>query len=174
MPEILEPFPEIRELGADRLRQICDEWCRGPVASEFGIVGINVSPDCTKLGPILQLSASNYNRGDQVHFPVDRIVNYIIDQTFPEAEGAILKARLSDLRKKAGPFVFQRFVVSIDAFNMATRCPSCSHGLISQHRIFRGQQFNVDPMDPIACPRCGSEFTPQSKDFFPVMGLPGE
>jgi hypothetical protein len=166
---MLEPFSEIRALGAARLREICDDWCRGPVASEFGVVRINVSSDCFRLDPVLQLSASDYDRGDEVHFPFDRVVGYIIDHGSPEAEKDILRVRLPELRKKCGPRVFKRYLVTLDSFRMATRCPSCSHGFLSQHRIFRGQPFDIDPIEPLACSRYDHMLTPLSSESFPVI-----
>ena len=86
MPEALEPFPEIAALGRNRLQQLCDEWCRQPEAKEFGVACVTVTPNGLSLEPVFQVHASNYARGDELHFPFDRVVEYLIDHGCRESD----------------------------------------------------------------------------------------
>ncbi len=154
MPEALEPFPEIAALGRNRLQQLCDECCRQPEAKEFGVACVTVTPNGLSLEPVFQVHASNYARGDELHFPFDRVVEYLIDHGCRESDRSALKDRLRQLRRQAGVEPFQRYKVNLDAYTMALRCPACSLILVSQYRIFKGQQF-TGTFEPQTCPRCG-------------------
>ena len=145
MPEAFEPFPEIAALGRARLQQLCDEWCRQSRAKEFGVASISVSSNGLGLEPVFEVHASNYGRGDQLHFPFDRVVEFIIDHGCPEAARSDLKHRLRLFRQKVGVELFQRYKVNLDAYSMALRCPSCSLVLVSQCRIFKGQEASRAP-----------------------------
>ncbi len=168
MSEAFEPFPEIAALGRDRLQQLCDEWCRQPQAKEFGIVSIIVTPDGLSLEPVFQVHASNYTKGDELHFPFDRVVEFIIDHGCREADRSRLRDRLRQLRQKVGVGLFQRYKVNLDAYTMAFRCPLCSMVLVSQYRIFKGQEFR-GTFEPMTCPRCQHTFSISDRDFFPVL-----
>jgi hypothetical protein len=161
MSEMLDPFPEIISLGQPRLQSLCDEWCREPQAAEFGVVGIVVAPDCRNLDFQVALSAANYDKGDDVHIPLDKVILYLIERAFPVGGN-------EELRRKAGVKVFQRYKVAIQAYTMALRCPVCSQGILTQFRIFEGQAFRLREIGPVACPACGNAFTPSEGDFFPV------
>jgi hypothetical protein len=168
MPEAFEPFPEIAALGRVRLQQLCDEWCRQPQAKEFGIVFVRVTAAGSGLEPVFEVHASNYARGDELHFPFDRVLEFIIEHGCHEADRSNLKDRLRQLRQKVGVAVFQRYKVNLDAYTMALRCPSCSMVLMSQYRIFKGQEFG-GTFEPMTCPGCQHKFPIIDRDFFPVL-----
>jgi hypothetical protein len=172
MPEAFEPFPEILAMGRDRVQQLCDEWCQGPQAKECGVAYVTVAPNGLSLMPTFEVYASNYAKGDELHFPHDRVVEFIIAHGCRPDEQDGLKNRLRMMRQKAGPRVFQRYKVSLEAYRMALKCPACSHGLLSQYRIFKGQEFD-GTFEPITCPRCRHTFPVTARDFFPVLN-PGQ
>ncbi len=66
--------------------------------------------------------ASNYAKGDQLHFPFDRVVEFIINQGCRESDRSTLKDRLRQLRRKVGVELFQRYKVNLDAYAMVLRC----------------------------------------------------
>jgi hypothetical protein len=169
MPEAFETFPEIVALGRGRIQQLCDEWCLEPRSAEFGVASIMVRPDCLGLLPTFEVHASNYGRGDSLHFPFDRVVEYIIDHGCHVADREGLKRRLRELRHELGVAPFQRYKVTLEAYTMALRCPACRLLLLTQYRIFKGQEFKLDWADPIACPRCGQMVPVGEGDFFPVV-----
>lgn len=167
--KMLEPFPEVMALGRQRLQQLCDEWCRTPQATELSVSKIDVPADCRQLDFTLALHAKNYDKGDTVIFPLDRILTFISERCLDETQRQAVASRLRELREKVGSPVYQRYAVNAQAYTMAFRCPSCSHLLLSEHRIFEGQQFLASGFDPCTCNRCGMTFTPQNSDFFPVI-----
>lgn len=169
MPEALEPFPEIRALGHTRLQELCNDWCQLPQAKEFGLASITVTPDCMNLQPAFLLPASTYDKGDTLHFPFDRITEFLVDRGIPESARDSLKDRLRKLRQKAGVTVFQRYKTNVQAYTMAVRCKACSHLLLTQYRIFKGQTFKLEWADPLVCSKCRAEFPVSEKDFFPVI-----
>ena len=142
MPEAFEPFPEIAALGRDRLQQLCDEWCCQPQAKEFGVASVGVASTGLSLEPVFEIYASNYAKGDQLHFPFDRVVEFIIDHGCRDAERSRLRDRLRQLRQKVGVELFQRYNVNLDAYTMAIRCPSCSMVLVT--RVSNLQRPGVD------------------------------
>lgn len=116
MPEALESFLEIRTLGRGRIQELCNEWCAGPVAGEFGVAAILVSSDCTRLDPVFRLHAQGYDKGEVVHFPFDRLMEHIIEYGLAEADREALKQRLRAIRAEAGPHQFQRYGVNRQAY----------------------------------------------------------
>jgi hypothetical protein len=148
VPDHFELFPEIVALGRDRIQLFCDDWCRGPQAKECGVASIAVAENAASIAPTLEIYASNFSRGDDLHFPFDRVAEFIIDNSCDEQSRPALKDRLQDLRRKIGVKQFQRYKVNLDAHAMALRCPSCSLVMVTQHRIYEGQKFGgkFEPM----------------------------
>ena len=169
MPEALEPFPEVRSLGRNRIQGLCDEWCNGPQAKEFGVSAIQVDGECLGLSPVFLVDAKGFDKGETLHFPFDRVLGFIIDQGCPEPQWAALKERLRALRQKVGPYLFQRYKVNRQAFTMALRCPACSHLLLTDIRVFEGQPVQWTGNEECTCPRCSVEFAVQPGQVFPVI-----
>lgn len=169
MSEALEPFPEIVSLGRDVLQRLCNEWAAGMQAREFGVASVTVTPDCLNLQPAFLLHANNYGKGETLHFPFDLVLEFIIDNGINEGDRSRLKERLLELRRRAGVTVFQRYAVNIRGYTMALRCPDCSHLMLTQYRVFHGQEFKLDWADPVKCPRCSHTFPVSVEDFFPVI-----
>jgi hypothetical protein len=117
---------------------------------------------------VFQVHASNYAKGDQLHFPFDRVLEYIIDYGCRESDRGVLKNRLRQLRQRVGVELFQRYRVNLDAYTMALRWPACSLILVSQYWVFKGQQF-TGIFEPQTCPRCAHTFPISDRDFFPVI-----
>jgi len=53
---VFESFPEIRNLGRDRLQSLCDDWRATPVAREFAVSALTVD-DSARVGFVVQLRA---------------------------------------------------------------------------------------------------------------------
>ena len=169
MPEAFVSFPEVMALGHDRLQQFCDEWCKMPVAREFSVSRVLISEDCRCFDPNIRLDAANYDKGDIVHFPFDRLMEYVITRGFPANERQVLRDRLLLMRQSVGVELYQRFETTVDAYTLATCCPHCHRVILTQLRIFATEPLPLRETERVTCFNCNHEFVVREKDFFPVI-----
>lgn len=169
MAKALEPFPEVRSLGCQRIQELCDDWCSSPQAKECGVSSIQVAADCSSLNPVFFVDAQNYDKGDSLHFPFDRLLEYIIENGCLEEIKKELNQRLRTLRSKVGPRIFQRYSVNRRGFTLALRCPNCTHLLLTNIRFFEGQAIPWTGREACTCPKCKTDIALRPDQLFPVI-----
>jgi hypothetical protein len=135
------------------------------------VVKVAIATDCRRFDPTIGLTAASYNGGEVVHFPFDRLLEFIIDHGCAESMRPVLKERLRLMRQKVSVTLFQRYQVNCNVFQLAIRCPQCGHGLLTQLRVFEGQSFPMKDMEPLECPKCRQNFQPREEDFFRILDL---
>lgn len=103
---MIADHPDIVALGQQRLQQLCNEWLKTPDAKECAIKSIKISPDCQVAIEIDISVATLHNQ--MFTFPADRVLNWIIDQSFTGDEVARLKQAVVDRRRMMGPVKYQK------------------------------------------------------------------
>ena len=93
---------------------------------------------------------------------------FLIDYGCEAEARPALKARLIELRQRAGVEVYQRYETNVPAYTLGISCPHCQHKLLTQMRVFKNQPIDLSTIEEIDCPRCRKSFQPRQHDFFAV------
>lgn len=108
--ELFSAYPEIRELGRDRLQAICDEWIITPVARETGVIEVGITKE---LAFTFRAGIGSAPKADEVyHFPADDLLRFIAENSVAPKEKNALLARIVAIRRKLGVEFCQRFLLT--------------------------------------------------------------
>ncbi len=104
--------------------------------------------------------------GEFVLFPLDYLLNYLIERIAPPDQQERLKTIVAIKRFNAGPAAYQQYMVSPrKPLGVTCKNPECGQELITQLLGYPGQPFITD-IEPFPCPRCGITSSFEAKDFF--------
>lgn len=111
--ELFSAYPEIRELGRDRLQAMCSEWITTPVARETGVIEVRVTEE---LALTIRAALGDSPKADEVyHFPADHLLRFIAENGVASQERDDLLVRIEDNRRRVGVEVYQRFLLTSPA-----------------------------------------------------------
>jgi hypothetical protein len=166
--EVFDDFPEIMAIGREALQGLCNEWLKTSIARQSRVIDLGVGQRGSKLTIAnLQLEAPPGTQpGEHLHFPLDYLLNYLIERVAPPDQQERLKGLVELKRSRGGHAVYQRFVVS-PRRPLAVKCknPACCLVLRTNVMGYQGQPFLSD-IEPVICPRCGVTSTYEPEDFF--------
>ncbi|MCK4871630.1 MAG: hypothetical protein KAS72_02785 [Phycisphaerales bacterium] len=167
---VLEPYPELRAIGRGALQVLCQAWLKTPVAKECGVAAVEIREE----GDTLTISVGfrlthAVSDEEDCFFPMDRLLQYLAEEGLGgEGEGADVLDRITRLRRKVGPDVFQRFTARTGpSVPLLLRCKNtaCGHLMMSQFRKRHSESIQWGP-HPVCCPRCKISFPYDQDDLF--------
>ena len=168
--QVFGDFPELTAIGREALQEHCNEWLKTSIARQSRIKVLTIG----EKGPTLVISnvgmesPPDVQAGELLHFPLDYLLNFLIERIAPSSEQQRLKAIVAMKRFNAGPAAYQQFKVS-PRRSLGVKCknPECGTKLQTQLKGYAGQPFITD-IEPVICPRCGVSSSYEAKDFFEV------
>ena len=144
--DILLRLPDVATIGRAKLQDYCDEWLERPIAREYGISHLIVG---SNLLLTVNLDAGNLDFvGDRAFIPICELLDYIIDQHFPDpAKRRELHAESRDFRKRWGEVGYQYEAMAGRVGNLWLKCknPNCDASLESSQEAVEGQAINCPP-----------------------------
>jgi hypothetical protein len=166
--EVFDDFPEIVAIGQEALQGLCDEWLKTSIARQSRIAKLTIGQKASKL-VISNLRIEvppDVQAGEYLLFPLDYLLNFLIDRVVPPAEQKQLKALVDTKRFRGGLPTYQRFVVGAKR-PLAVKCKNraCGEVLMTNLMGYRGQPFLTD-IEPVVCPKCGVASSYEQEDFF--------
>jgi hypothetical protein len=171
--DVFGDFPEITAIGRDALQRRCDEWLKTSIARQCRVKFLTIGQQ----GPRLIISdvgletPPDVQAGEVLHFPLDYLLNYLIERVAPTDQQARLKSLAEIKRFNGGPWVYQRFAVS-PRKPLGLRCknPGCGAKLSTGLMGYDGQPFMTD-IEPVTCPQCGVASSYHQKIFFVIPAV---
>jgi hypothetical protein len=166
--EVFGDFPEIMAIGREALQGLCDEWLKTSIARQSRITGLAIGQRGSKLtiSNLRMEAPPGIQPGETLHFPIDYLLNYLIERVAPPVKQGRLKGLVEMKRLRGGLATYQRFAVTPKR-PLAVRCknPGCGVVLGTNLVGYHGQPFLTD-IEPVVCPNCGVVSTYESNDFF--------
>jgi hypothetical protein len=166
--KVFNDLPEILALPQDRLDQLFIGWLQAPVAKECGVENLSLGQEDESLGYIIAVDhdGSLSDEEQRYRFPVENLLNYIIDHGFPIEQRETLKARIP-LLKQNDPDGYREFTTATpQALIVRCKNPDCGELLGTNVSLHPGQEVRWLKYEPITCPKCGQVFKPDPRDFF--------
>ncbi len=167
-------FPEFLNVGSNRLTQLSGGWLQSPVAKECGVerVGIGQSFGMGLPGPTLGVSyviKVDHDRNlpleeQRYRFPVESLLDYLIENAMPVEQHGEMKARIPRLRAR-DPVAYEKFKTAVPQ-RLYIACKHCGEFLESQMTLYPGEDIKLYQFDPLTCPRCGQTCPIATTDFF--------
>jgi hypothetical protein len=154
---ILVLLPEVAAIGQRQLQQYCDEWCKRPIAKEFGCRDLLVDAE-PLLTVNLDLAVARKHDDERWFLPIDEILGYVIDQHFsdPSMRRELHLAARQTWRRLAEQSGQCNVVMAGRSGLLWLQCknPSCGVWLETSQRAIEGQSITCPPV-PVTCPECG-------------------
>jgi hypothetical protein len=174
-----DSFPEIQTLGREAIQGLSNEWLYTPIARKYNVKkveigGVDKRPLIQNIeiehlhDPLASPTASHL-----LHFPLDDLLNYIIERGIASPEVRLRLKQLVRLKRDRSPFAFQRYKTQ-EPRRLYIRCKNSSCWTIfeTQYTILSGQTWH-GIFDPLNCPACGATSALDASDFF-TMDVPDE
>ena len=173
---VFDDFPEITAIGRDALQEHCNEWLKTSIARQSRINVLTIGQTGSKL-IIADVGIENppdIQAGEILHFPLDYLLNYLIERIAPPDEQDRLKNLVAMKRFGGGPAVYQQFKVSPrKPLGIKCKNPECGALLKTQLMGYAGQPLMSD-IEPLICPRCGVSSSYEPRDFFVIPDNGGQ
>lgn len=153
--DILLLLPDLATIGQVKLQCYCDEWLQRPIARQYGVAQINVRPD---LHTEVLLDAHCVDASEDTPFiPLGELLDYIIEQHFPDAEKRRqLHAKFKEARKRIGTGggVFDATVGRIGTLHLQCKNAACAVLMQTPYKAVEGMNITCPPCE-LNCPACG-------------------
>jgi TIR domain len=166
--DVFGDFPELTAIGREALQEHCNEWLKTSIARQSRTKEVAIAQVGPKLviGNIAMECAPDIQPGETLHFPLDYLLNYLIERIVPPDRQARLMAIVALKRFNAGPAAYQQFKVA-PRMPLGVKCKNaeCGEVLLTQLKGYHGQPFITD-IEPVTCPKCGEISSFEAKDFF--------
>jgi hypothetical protein len=167
---IFELFPEIKQLGAEKLQSLCNAWLPTPVAKEFALTMLQVVTVDDKLSLAFDFGLTHdVQDGESYYFPTDELLLFIADNAgLTPAVKAELVRKIIAGRRAGGPDVYRRFVIhpgpKLPLF-ITCKNSECLNVMQTQFTAYRNEKTTDMEPEEIECPRCRHKFTLSAGDF---------
>lgn len=174
--EVFDDFPEITAIGRDALQEHCNEWLKTSIARQSRINLLTIDRAGSKLviADVGILNPPDIQAGEILHFPLDYLLNYLIERIAPPDQQNRLKNLVAMKRFGGGPAVYQQFTVApTKPLGIKCKNPECGALLKTQLMGYAGQPHMSD-IEPVICPTCGVASSYEAGDFFIIPDNSGQ
>jgi hypothetical protein len=170
--DVFGDFPEIMAIGQDALQEQCNEWLKTSIARQSRVKILTIGQKGSRLiiSNVAMETPTDIQAGEFLHFPIDYLIDYLIEHIAPPDQQPRLKTVLEMKRHNGGPFVYQRFVVT-PRRRLGLKCknPGCGALLDPGLMGYAGEPF-MREIEPVICPICGIASSYEPADFFVIPG----
>jgi hypothetical protein len=174
--DVFADFPDIMAIGRDALQERCNEWLKTSIARQSRVKVLAIGQEGARL-IISNLGIEpppDIQAGENLYFPLDYLLEYLIERVVPADRQARLKAILEMKRHNGGPAVYQRFAVTpTQPLGLKCKNPGCGAMLKTGLLGYAGEPFMRD-IEPVACPVCGMVSSYEPQDFFVIPDGEGQ
>ena len=163
--EVFDDFPEITAIGRDVLQEHCNEWLKTSIARQSRINLLTIDRAGSKLviADVGILNPPDIQAGEILHFPLDYLLNYLIERIAPPDQQNRLKNLVAMKRFGGGPAVYQQFKVSPrKPLGIKCKNPECGALLKTQLMGYAGQPLMSD-IEPLICPTVRRQLPPMNQ-----------
>jgi hypothetical protein len=167
---VLNTFPAIKQLGEQRLQELCDEFRSGYVARAFAISRLDLRTTGGELSLDFACELTHAVKPNEAYcFPMDELLRFIADNGIAdESKREDTKARIRNARERGGPEVYRQFRINpgpkLPLF-LTCKTPTCGNMMMTQLTAYRCERQEWDSIDPITCPRCQQTHTYTDADL---------
>jgi hypothetical protein len=168
--DVFGDLTELTAIGREALQERCNEWLKTSIARQSRTKVLTIAQVGSKL-VILNLAMEcppDIQGGEILFFPLDHLLNYLIEHIVPPDQQERLKAIVAMKRLNGGLTAYQQFAVA-PKMPLGLKCknPGCGELLQTQLMGYHGQPFITD-IEPAICPKCGVTSSYEAKDFFVI------
>ncbi len=163
--DILQLMPDIAAIGFEQLQAYCDEWIKRPIAQQFGVVQLMLTPEL-----VLQVLLDKDHTemiGQNAFVPIDELVGFIIDQHFTEpSKRRELHAQWRGVREEFGTTGrhYEALAGRIGTLYIKCRNPHCDVLMETTHKATEGTNI-ICPPTQVTCTECGHTDLYDGSDF---------
>lgn len=168
--DVFQDFPELTAIGQEALQEHCNAWLKTSIARQSRVKTLTIGRNGAKLliADVGMEAPPDIQGGENLFFPLDYLLNYLIERIAPPHRQDELKTIVTIKRFNGGPAVYQQFKVAPrKRLGVTCKNPACGEKLYTQLMGYEGRPFLTD-IEPLPCPRCGVISSYEAKDFFVI------